>query len=151
MEKLSMNQRKKNVLIQLKTTITDEQDIESSVVNERGIFMSRDGLDVLMFVETTDDGHKIKNLLTIQPHKVSIKRSGAISMNQQFGIDQVSECMYEHPHGTLHMETMTSSISYQSLRTNDVGKLMIAYTLSLNGQARRNHQLTLTYQEEDMK
>jgi len=144
-----MGQWMKNVKLHLKTTIDDKGDIETHNVITSGLFSYRQSMDVLTFSETTNEEKTIKNLLTISPYKVSLKRSGAVSMHQQFIIHETHECMYKHPYGFMYMETYTNSISYQTLRSNDFGRLLIDYTVSLNQQANREHQLLLTFYEED--
>lgn len=147
---INMNQGQRNVNIHLTTTIHEDGEVESITENHKGIFMYRQSMDVLMYEERIDNGGVIKNIISIQPDKVSIKRSGMISMNQQFEIKQANECMYKHPHGSIHMETFTTDMSYQSLRTHEQGQLAIFYNVSLNGQVNRTHKLALTYTEEDL-
>ena len=58
--------------------------------------------------------------------------------------------MYEHPHGTFHLKTLTKQLQYEPSSKLNSGKLAIDYTVSLNGQEEREHKLVLTYQEEDL-
>jgi|SRR5690625_42745 len=142
-----MKQREKQVLIELQTRIDDQGDTEKNYVKQTGRFYNRNNMDVLIYEEELEDGAIIKNLVTIQSDKVNIKRSGIITMNQQFIVDQITETHYEHPHGTFHMETFTDSVTYESLETNDQGRLTIDYTVKLNGLNKRKHLLELTYKE----
>ncbi|HLS06918.1 MAG TPA: DUF1934 domain-containing protein [Bacillota bacterium] len=144
-----MLNNKKQVIIKLETTINDQGQIETIQTEEKGTLIQRKLRDVLLFDEITDEGGQISNLITLQADRVSIKRSGVISMHQQFTVDQMSETMYEHPHGTLHLETFTKSINYETIREQFSGQLEIDYTVSLNGQEERQHKLVLMYQEED--
>lgn len=144
-----MNDTKKQVIIKLKTIINDQGQIETMKTEQRGTFIRRGMRDVLLYDEVTDEGAKIGNFITIQKDKVSIKRSGSISMHQQFVVGQIDETMYEHPHGTIHLETVTQRLKYEPIPTRYSGKLEIDYTVSLNGQQERKHKLVLTYQEED--
>ncbi|WP_047980914.1 DUF1934 domain-containing protein [Ornithinibacillus contaminans] len=137
------------VRIELQTVIQDNGQQEKSTTRQLGHYYQKNAIDVLSFEEKHEDAGIIKNFITIQPDKVSIKRSGLISMTQHFRANQRTENVYTHPHGHLHMETYTKAIRYQSLEDGTEGRLHIIYTVKLNGQDERNHELTLTYNKED--
>lgn len=132
-----------NVDIQLKTTIDDDGQTEQHTVKETGRFHQKGHTGILVFDEITDDG-TIHNFMTMQDGKVSIKRTGAVTMHQQFHLQQKTENVYHHPHGTIHMETYTSDIRYHP----NAGELTIVYTVKLNGGHERNHRLNLLFTEE---
>lgn len=142
-----MKQNGEQVMIQLHTSIDDDGNIENNHVKLTGQFFNRNDIDVLIYEEELEEGVKIKNLVTIQAERVNIKRSGMITMNQQFLVDQITETHYEHPHGTFHMETFTHSITYESIKVSEQGRLVIDYTVKLNGMEERKHILELTYKE----
>lgn len=136
-----MKQNGKQVMIHLNTRIEDQGEIENNYIKQTGKLFNRNGIDVLIYEEELEEGAIIKSLVTIQTGKVNIKRSGIITMNQRFLVDQTTETYYEHPHGTFRMETFTHSIKYNE------GRLMIDYTVKLNGMNERKHLLELTYKE----
>jgi uncharacterized beta-barrel protein YwiB (DUF1934 family) len=137
------------VRVELHMVIDDNGQKESTTSKQSGKYFKKQNIDVLTFEEKTEDNYVIKNLITIQPEKVSIKRSGLVSMNQQFRTNHITENVYTHPHGHIHMETYTKSIRYQVGDQFSEGLLHIDYTVKLNGQDERNHALTLTYKKED--
>jgi uncharacterized beta-barrel protein YwiB (DUF1934 family) len=139
----------KQVTIHLQTVIEDNGQKETNSSNQIGKFYRKDKMDVITFEEKTEDNHRIKSFITIHPEKVNIKRSGIISMNQQFHKEKITENVYTHPHGNIHMETYTNSIDYQALSNQQDGQLNIDYTVKLNGQEERKHKLTLTLKKED--
>lgn len=139
----------KNVMITLHSTIDDLGEKEINTFQQKGKFFTRNNFEVILYEEVQEDGEKINNLITIQPDRVHIKRSGFISMSQQFEVSHRTETYYEHPHGSIHMETYTNSIDYYSLNETSQGKLVIVYTVTLNGMEKRKHIIELTYEEED--
>ncbi|WP_042143944.1 DUF1934 domain-containing protein [Paucisalibacillus sp. EB02] len=139
----------KQVLIHLQTVIEDNGQKETNTSKQIGKFYRKNNMDVITFEEKTEDNYSIKSFITIHPEKVNIKRSGAVSMNQQFRMEKVTENVYTHPHGNLHMETYTNSINYQALDSQHEGQLNIEYTVKLNGQDERKHKLTLTLKKEE--
>ncbi|WP_449355751.1 DUF1934 domain-containing protein [Virgibacillus natechei] len=143
-----MDALQKQVLIELRTTIDDHGQMEYNTLRQSGTFFKKDRLDVLTYEEKTEDDMTTKNLITIQDGKVSVKRTGEVAMNQQFRADQITENVLKHPYGTIHMETYTNKITYQRLDEADMGKLAISYTVKLNGQEERKHELSLTFKEE---
>ena len=144
-----MVQPKKQVFIQLKTVINDTGEIEKNEVKFSGVFSQKGSLDVLTYKENLEDQGEVSTLITIQPDKVSIKRTGIVSMHQQFRIGRVTENVYQHPHGNIHMETLTDKASYTPLEKGESGNLQLGYTTKLNGQNERKHTLDLAFTEED--
>lgn len=137
------------VRIHLQTVIEDNGQQETNSSKQIGKFYRKGKMDVITFEEKTEDNHLIKSFITIHPEKVNIKRSGIISMNQQFRMEKVTENVYTHPHGNIHMETYTNSLFYQAMDSQQEGQLIIDYTVKLNGQQERKHKLTLTINKED--
>ncbi|SFB25987.1 Uncharacterized beta-barrel protein YwiB, DUF1934 family [Lentibacillus halodurans] len=138
-----MNKTPKQVAVELQTAIDDNGQMEYNTVRQTGRFYRKENMDVLTYNETADDGSPIYNMITILTDKVSVKRTGSISMHQQFRKQKTSENVFQHPHGNLHMETFTNTINYQALSEHQDGLLTIDYTVKLNGQDERKHQLTL--------
>lgn len=136
------------VRIELQTTIDDNGQMEYNTIKQTGNFYKKDNVDVLTFDEELADTSIVRNFITIQPEKVNIKRTGNISMHQKFHNKEKTENMYKHPHGFLHMETYTSGMDYQPASSGNPGRLRLDYTVKLNGQEERIHQLTLTFSEE---
>lgn len=145
-----MDQEKKQVLIQLKTVIRDGHEEEVNNLRMRGIFFQKGKLDVLNFTEEMEE-NKVTTLVTIQDGKIAIKRSGAVSMHQQFRLGQTTENVYKHPHGNILMETYTERVHYRPLTSDVAALLSLDYTVKLNGQDARKHTLELLFSEEDAK
>lgn len=132
----------------LQTEITDDKESEHITTHFNGEFYHRQNMDVLTFQEKNNEDLSIKNLITIHTDKVSIKRTGDITMHQQFRAQQTTENVFKHPHVNIHMETYTQKLDYYAPSCMDTGKLSITFTVKLNGQAERNHQLTLLIKED---
>lgn len=142
-----MRVEKKNVTIELRSVIDDAGEKELYIVKQQGHYYKRNNMEVLTYKEEVEDEGDINNLITITPDKVNINRSGVFSMNQQFLLQQKSECLYQHPHGNIHMSINTKSITHESINNHETGRLIITYEATLNGQVKRDHHLTLTYYE----
>src|SRR5690625_7994627 len=92
-----MNKLAEKVTIKLNTTINDQSEMEYNTVEESGQFFRRGEVDVLIYEEEIEEGAHIRNLITIKQDKVNIKRTGPITMNQQFLLNQKTETHYQHP------------------------------------------------------
>ena len=143
-----MEAEHKKVRMILRTIITDEGDTEKNELSHHGYFYRNQTFDVIKFDEQLETGGKVRNLITLQKEKVTIKRTGAVSMNQKFQANKITENVYHHPHGTIHMETFTDSIRYQPPGKKKDGCLQISYHVKLNGLKNRKHDLMLTKKEE---
>lgn len=142
---------KKKITVTLKTTIDDGDLREYNKVSEIGDLFLNEKRNVITFMEKTEDSGEIKNFITIQKDRVTVKRSGYVTMNQIFQENRTTENVYRHPHGVFHMETFTRNIDYRISSDNTKGQLSIDYTVKLNGQEERNHKLELIYAEEVSK
>lgn len=136
------------VELELHTTIDDDGQLEENTTAQSGLLYQSGNRHVLLFDEGLEDGSIVKNMITIQSDKVSIKRTGPITMHQQFYLNRITENVFQHPHGNLHMETTTTSIDYQPLSAYGNGILKLYYNVKLNGQNERKHTLTLSLKEE---
>ncbi|MDY0394265.1 DUF1934 domain-containing protein [Virgibacillus halophilus] len=139
----------KNVIVSLQTIIDDNGQMEHHATTQQGAFTRKGQLDVLIFDEQIDkELPPVRNLMTIQKNKVNVKRTGSVNMNQQFVLGKNTENVYTHPHGSLHMQTYTRKIDY-NLQSAGNGELTIEYSVKLNGQEERGHQLKLQFKEEN--
>lgn len=139
---------KKNIKVELRTVIDDQGEKELSIIKQKGKYGKKNNIEFITFNDVTDFG-EVHNLITIQPNKVSIKRSGKITMNQQFIKGKITECLYRHPYGTFHFEINTATITHEQLSGDNQGKVVIEYDAKINGQQTREHHLTLTFMEEN--
>jgi|SRR5699024_958921 len=143
-----MNVDRKSINIELRTVIDDGGEKELIIVKQKGQYFKRNNLEVLTYTERTDGEEDISNMISIHPDKINIKRTGAVSMNQIFLKGRVTESLYQHAHGNIHMEIDTVSMSYESIDKTGRGQVVIAYQAMLNGTEKRDHYLTLTFMEE---
>lgn len=134
---------KQPVDLELSTVIKDGDSEETNRVTAVGEIISKQGIDMVTYDENLVEEGKVRNVVTIQANKVSVKRDGIVKMNQLFREGKKSENVYQHPHGRIHMETYTYAINYDPFSKESPGKLSIDYQVSLNGQEARMHKLTL--------
>ncbi|WP_163539765.1 DUF1934 domain-containing protein [Gracilibacillus sp. YIM 98692] len=140
---------KSPVSLKMTMEIYDTGNKEVTVVEEKGTLMERSNTSVLTFSEHNENDEKINSMITIQPEKVSVKRSGAVAMHQKFQKKQITENVYRHEFGTIHMETHTDQILYEAPKGNKYGKLFVSYQTSLNGEDPRRHRLTIQLQKNE--
>ncbi|MGM8211444.1 DUF1934 domain-containing protein [Virgibacillus sp. W0430] len=144
-----MKRIKKKVKVNLHSIINDEGNEEHNHVLATGTFHKTGTISVLTFDENSEENGTIKNLITIHANKVNIKRTGVITMNQQFRLHKKTESQLQHPYGKMGMETFTHTLVYKPIDETSEGELFISYQVKLNGQAKRDHQLKLIFTEEE--
>ncbi|WP_117168391.1 DUF1934 domain-containing protein [Paraliobacillus sediminis] len=135
------------VTIKLVTEIRELSDKTRTVVEETGSFIQKGTIKVIRFTEHLEEQGDVDAFITITDDKVSIKRTGAVAMLQQFKRKQRTENIYHHEFGTIHMETHTDQITFEQSKGTRSGKLFISYTTKINGEGERRHRLTLTFKE----
>lgn len=139
---------RKQIEVELRTVIDRNGDKEMTIIKQTGEYIRKNEIEIITFVENREDIGKIRNYITIQKHKVTIRRSGAISMSHQFEEGQKSESLYRHPYGSLHFLITTNSLKCSPLWKEDKGEVIITYHAIINGIEEQEHHLTLTYMEE---
>lgn len=140
-----MQQNSEQVNITLKTVIYDLDSGEQETQEQSftGEWIKDGTIDVLKYEEVMEEAGKVQNMITIRPNRVSIRRTGAIQMSQQFQSNQKTENVYQHMHGNIHMETFTESITFSEDSVPQM--LEVYYTMKLNGDLERKHQLRLQF------
>src|SRR5699024_10490082 len=112
----SMKSEKSQVTVELHSRIEDGSGTEESTAKTTGTLYTKGNMDVLTYTEHLNEqenqAHPVQNVLTVQPEKISVKRSGAIQMHQQFLPERTTECLLQHPYGAIHMEIFTNAIHY---------------------------------------
>lgn len=142
-----MHLQRTPVRIKLDTLIRDEQTMDRITNSFKGTLVEKGGTAVITYREQLEDGHYVDTFMTITDDKINVKRSGTVSMNQAFIENERTECVYTHPHGTMHMETFTKERVHEQTATG--GKITVLYEVKLNGQDERHHELVLTYAKEE--
>ena len=144
-----METHKTGINIKLTTEIKELGQKAVMVVEEEGSLFQKGPTTVLTFTEHQEEQEDVHALVTIQAEKVSIKRTGAVSMHQVFKKKQTTENVYRHAYGTMQMETHTDQIIYEAPeRKGGKGRLFISYTTKLNGEGNRRHRLHLYFAEK---
>ncbi len=137
------------VNVRLQTEIKDQEDQQETIVEATGELFQTSRQTVVRFTEKSDEQADVATMVTIKSDSVTIKRTGAVEMIQQFRSDQITETIYRHQFGSLRMETDTLDFRYQPLTIdNKTAKLTLDYRTKLGGEEERVHKLSLTLEED---
>src|SRR5690606_15298899 len=109
----------KRIEIELRTVSDRNGNREMTIVNQSGDYMRKNEIEIITFIENREDIGKIRNYLTRQKHKVTIRRSGAISMSHHFEVGKKSESLSRHPYGALHFLITTKSLDCTPLSRSE--------------------------------
>ncbi|KAB8127160.1 DUF1934 domain-containing protein [Gracilibacillus oryzae] len=139
---------KSPVSLKMTMEINDRGTKDVTIIEEKGQLLEKDTTAILTFSESNENDEQIHSFITIKPDSISVKRSGAVNMHQKFIRKQITENVYRHEFGTIHMETTTDQIIYQPPEGQKQGKLFISYSTSLNGDTPRRHRLTITLNKQ---
>ncbi|SHM63167.1 DUF1934 domain-containing protein [Gracilibacillus kekensis] len=140
---------KTQVAIKMTMEILDAGKQDVTIVEEKGQLLEKANTTVLKFSEENENKERTDSLITIHSDRVSVKRSGAVSMLQKFDEKRITENVYRHQFGTIHMQTETEQVTYQPPQANEDGKLFISYSTSLNNDKPRRHLLTILVKKEE--
>src|SRR5699024_1934801 len=140
----------KMIEVELRTVIDRNGEKGMSIVKQPAEYMRKGSIEIITYTENRANIGDIRNYITIQDDKVTIKRSGDVTMNQKFEVGKRAESLYRHPYGSLHFNIKTRSLTIDRLHSTEAGEVIITYDALINGIEEQFHHLTLTYTEENV-
>lgn len=143
-----MSENSMPVNIKIRTTIRDGKQRERHSMDASGSLSWRGGLVVLHFQEPREDSEaKTMQTMQLREGRLSVKREGAITMNQRFVEGTKTEGTYRSAYGPMHMITDTKSISYQWNEAKSTGVISLVYVLTLQGAETGRYSMEVTFEE----
>ncbi len=116
------------VHITIETNIAYETTSERTETKAIGTVHLKDGTAFCSYEDETEAG-LVKNTIKILPESVTITRSGALAMRQQFIVNQKTEGSYHTPYGRLPLATQAKHIRFLWDSKNNTGTLELTYDL----------------------
>lgn len=120
--------KKLNASFRIDTVIVNASYQERLQSEANGTCYVKEQTVVCTFVEKTDGGD-IKTVVTMNPDDVTIHRSGAVQMRQQFVQGKKTKGTYLTTYGRFEMEIKTKYIQFMWEDKNSVGELNLKYDL----------------------
>ncbi|SDO61996.1 DUF1934 domain-containing protein [Alkalicoccus daliensis] len=143
-----MTENSMPVDIKIRTTIRDGKQKERHSMDAFGHLSWRGGLIVLRFQEPREDSEqKTMQTMQLRDGRLSVKRDGAISMNQRFVEGVKTEGTYRSPYGPMHMITDTESIQYTWDDEKKKGIISLIYVLTLQGSKTGTYSMEIVFEE----
>ncbi len=143
-----MTTAKQVVQVTLDTTITEDGHTQTESVRATGEVIGLGMKRMVTFTETNDQDEAIKTVMMLSDDKVTLKRTGAIHMSQQFIESQKTESHYQHPLMRFRIETYTDTIEYSYKESKAALSLTMRYRTAIDGEGERTHTLNLQIKGE---
>jgi uncharacterized beta-barrel protein YwiB (DUF1934 family) len=135
------------VMINVKTTIFQEEHEEIIEGTAQGDFIEKDKSAYLQYDEISDQG-SIRTIVKMAGNEALILRSGAVKMKLPFKLNQQMIGSYEMPFGKF--ETMTVAKNIDLFYDNGKGKIDLLYDFSMQGAPSvGTYHLEISFQEEE--
>jgi uncharacterized beta-barrel protein YwiB (DUF1934 family) len=134
------------VMINVKTTIFQEEHEEIIEGTAQGDFIEKDKSSYLQYDEISDQG-SIRTIVKMAGNEALILRSGAVKMKLPFKLNQKMIGNYEMPFGK--WETMTFAKNIHLYYDHGKGKIDLLYDFSMQGAPSSTYHLEITFQEEE--
>lgn len=143
-----MTENSMPVEIKIRTTIRDGRQKERHSMDAYGHLSWRGGLVVLRFQEPREESEqKTMQTMRLREGRLSVKREGAITMNQKFVEGVKTEGTYRSPYGPMHMMTDTESINYTWDENKNKGMISLVYVLTLQGSETGTYSMEIVFEE----
>lgn len=143
-----MTTAKQSVHVTLDTTITEGGHTQKESVRVTGEVIGLGMKRMVKFTETNDQNETIDTVMMLSEDKVTLKRTGAIQMSQQFIESQKTESHYQHPLMRFRIETYTDTIEYSYKESGAALALTMHYRTVIDGEGERTHTLNLQIKGE---
>lgn len=132
-----MRVEKQKVILEIHSEIIDDSNkVESSTDTYTANHFYKDGMWVWLFKEAQENVGTINHQITLREDTLTIKRSGAVKMQQQFIVGKKTECLYRHPYGQFLMEIKTKSLNKQDFSQNEI-RVQVEYDMITNNENRQ--------------
>lgn len=105
-------------------------------------YFHRAGKHYIFYEERTEEGHIIKNRLTIDPDRVELKKSGAGESLLRFRFGHSQPCRYHSPAGPLELMSDTKRIDFH--RDKKGIRLHLDYSFYAAGMLMSEYRLTVS-------
>ncbi|WP_234987386.1 DUF1934 domain-containing protein [Halolactibacillus halophilus] len=139
---------KQQVSVILDTTITEDGHTQKESVRVMGEVTGLGMKRMIKFTEINDQNEAIDTVMMLGDDKVTLKRTGAINMSQQFIESKRTESHYHHPLMQFRMETYTDTINYRYKEKDATLSLAMRYRTAIAGEGERRHTLNLQIKGE---
>lgn len=143
-----MTTAKQQVHVTLDTTITEDGHTQKESVRVMGEVMGLGMKRMIKFTEINDQDESIDTVMMLSDDKVTLKRTGAIQMSQQFIESKKTESHYQHPLMRFRIETYTDTIEYSYKESDAALSLTMRYRTVIDGEGERTHTLNLQIKGE---
>lgn len=143
-----MTLAKQQVHVILDTTITEDGHTQKESVRVMGEVIGLGMKRMIKFTEINDQNEAIDTVMMLGEDKVTLKRTGAVNMSQQFIESQKTESHYQHPLMRFRIETYTDTINYRYKETDAALSLTMRYRTVIDGEGERTHTLNLQIKGE---
>ena len=132
---------KKQVLLCIDASINGERTKQEVIASHS----TNGSIDVFIYEEDVEAFGRVRHFITVQEGKVNMKRTGGITMNQQFLLGRKTESIYHHPYGNFHLEMDTGRIDIEP------GRIVLEYNSVIDGAEKQEHRVEMVYMKENDK
>ena len=120
---------RREVTIRFKSYMQDTD--EHIDIEAKGTYMSKGDQHVVMYTETVDGGHNVRNILKFDAKSLEVTKLGATKTKMFYKVGHIHEDVYSTPLGQYDMRIQTEEYA---LFENGMGlDIITVYNLELGG------------------
>jgi len=129
----------------VQVTVTGTQfDIEDSTITtvSEGEYFLKGDKHYVLYQETDEDGHRVKNTLKISRERVEMLKKGSFNTHMVFDVGKKNVMPYQTPFGNLQMGVSTGQLHV--LEREDIIQAEIFYALEMNDEHLSDCRIEIT-------
>ena len=138
---------KRKIKVTLQTKITYGSDTETYKLVTFGTSMYKGNDLYLQYTEENEAG-PIQTTIKHKSDETVLLRNGALKMRQLFRLQEETYGHYESMYGRLSLKTSAKKIKHYWDERKKEGKLILRYTLHMQGSEPGQYEMTISYKEE---
>lgn len=133
---------KRKLLLKVRGVQSGFGQEDVSEITVPGEYFFRDGIHYIFYTEYTEEGHAIKNRLTITREEAELRKTGNGGSVLTFRQGHAVPCHYRSPAGLLELVSDTKKIEFHCGRSGL--KLILDYSFYMAGALMSDYHLTVS-------
>ncbi|MFF2853280.1 DUF1934 domain-containing protein [Peribacillus sp. NPDC058002] len=135
------------IKVTLQTKIMHGSETETYELVTFGTKMYK-GADLYLQYKEENEAGQTQTTIKHKPDETILLRNGDIKMRQLFRLQEATNGHYESIYGRLGLRTTAKKIHHQWDEQTKQGKLVLKYTLHMQGSEPGQYEMTISYKEE---
>lgn len=131
----------KEVLIEIKSTISSDGEVNEIKTCDKGNYYDKDNSIYILYEEDAGDGSKVKSRIKLSGNQVELKKQGSYTTQMIFDPEKRTRSTYSTPYGIMSFDIKTDELITDV--KSDAVSIMLKYALLSGTDTVSEHKLNI--------